>query len=60
MNSFKMTKRNILMIKDMAACFDKVREIAFSELDDVPFPEFKKLQEIREIYEKFGKDWGNG
>ena len=60
MNKFKMTKRNILMIKDMASCFDKIKEIAFSDVEDLPFSGFQKLDDIRNIYIKFGKDWGNG
>ena len=61
MKGFKLTKKNLLMLKDMATSFDLIKNIVFAkEMHVLPYPPEKKLEDIKAIYEKFGKDWGNG
>lgn len=61
MNSFKMTKKNIMMIKEITEDFDLIRKIVFAEeLNTFPYPAEEKIKDIREIYKKFGEVYKNG
>ena len=61
MNSFKMTKKNILMIKEITEDFDLIRKIVFVEdMNVYPYSAEEKINDIKEIYKKFGEVYKNG
>lgn len=61
MKGFKLTKKNLLMLKDMVTSFDLIKNIVFAEeMHVLPYSPEQKLEDIKAIYERFGKDWGNG
>lgn len=60
MNTFKLTKKNLLMLKDMANSFDLIKNIVYAEeLNVLPYPAEDKIRDIRSIMDKFGKEYGN-
>ena len=61
MNSFKMTKKNILMIKEITEDFELIRKIVFAEdMKVYPYSAEEKINDIQEIYKKFGEVYKNG
>lgn len=61
MNSFKMTKKNILMIKEITEDFELIRKIVFAEdIHVYPYSAEEKINDIQEIYKKFGEVYKNG
>lgn len=56
MASFKLTKKNLLMLKAMADSFDKINEIAFAdEMHVMPYGDSEKLRDIKDVLTKFGE-----
>ena len=61
MNTFKLTRKNLLMLKAMSESFDKINKIVFAEESHVfPYPDDQKISDIKRVLTEFGEEFGHG
>lgn len=54
MNNFKLTKKNLIMLKELAFAMDKINKIVFSEdYACLPYPDYKKIEDIKTVLNQY-------
>lgn len=55
-NTFKLTKKNLLMLKAMGDSFNKINEIVFADnMDSFPYSDEQKIKDIKNVLVKFSE-----
>lgn len=54
MNNFKLTRKNLIMLKELAFAMDKINKIVFCEdFDCLPYPDYKKIEDIKSVLNEY-------
>lgn len=55
-NTFKFTKKNILMLKEMAFAMDKINKIVFADdYATIPYPDYQRIEDIKKVLTEYSE-----